>query len=196
MYKVNKKEAMDTTKAIEAIEELKSKLENIYTTDAFNSWLIVAKGTLSICIPNSDNPMPIRNVVNISGKVLDNSHKMRAIDILDGYITNLKRFDYIPKENEKSVSPITLQVKQYNNQNQTANLTMNLSLVFDALTDELNGSQLKELRAILESEDEPEQKKRSFMDKLKGFGENVASNVLVNLLSNPQIYGQLLENFK
>ena len=187
---------MDTQKAIEAIEELKIKLTNIDTTSPFNSWLMVAKETLSYCIPNSSNPMPMRDVVNWSGNELGNSYKQKAMDILDGHIANLNRFGYKSKEKDENISPISLEVNQHNNQAQTTNLTVNLNIVFEALTDELTGGQVKELKAILESEDEPEKKKRSFMDKLKGFGENVASNVLVNLLSNPQIYVQLLDKFK
>ena len=49
----------------------------------------------------------------------------------------------------------------------------------------------KELKAILESSDEPEKKTKRFIDKIKSFGSDVASNILANLLTNPKVYEQL-----
>ncbi|MCJ8288361.1 MAG: hypothetical protein HRT58_21940 [Crocinitomicaceae bacterium] len=184
---------MDTEKAIDAIEELKSKLKDIGLVSDFNTWLTVSKETLSYCVPNSSKPMPMRDVVNLQGNVLYNLAKHKATDILEGHINNLNRFGYKPKGKGEGGTSINLEVNQHNNQSQITNVKVNLDIILEALTDELTGGQVKELKGILDSEDEVEKRKKSFIDKLKGFGDNVASNVLANLIINPQIYGQLFD---
>lgn len=183
---------MNTEKAIEAIQELQNELRQINTTGDFNSWLSVARETLTYCILNSDNPMPMSTAINWSGNVLNSETKSKAQKILAGHISNLERFGYRDKEVVEAASPVSVAVNQHNNQNQSTVINNHLTIIFDAISDELNGKQLKELKAILEADIEPDEKKKTFMDKLKGFGENVASNILANIVCNPDIYSSLL----
>ena len=104
----------------------------------------------------------------------------------------MERFGYRDKVTSETVSPVSVAVNQHNNQTQSTVINNHLTIIFKAISDELNGKQLKELRTILEADIEPDEKKRSFMDKIKGFGENVASNILANIVCNPDIYASLL----
>lgn len=52
----------------------------------------------------------------------------------------------------------------------------------------MKGGQVKELKAILDGDEEPEKKKKSFFEKIKSFGSDVSSNILANVLTNPDVY--------
>lgn len=65
--------------------------------------------------------------------------------------------------------------------------TVNLSVVLESIQDSLTPEQAGELREILSSPGEREEKQQKLSDKIKSFGQGVASNVLANLLTNPQV---------
>ncbi|AHF14120.1 hypothetical protein [Niabella soli] len=77
-----------------------------------------------------------------------------------------------------------------NTQNNTQQVTVNLFL--DAIKDELTGKEFKEIKDILKDfEAEPEKTKTKLIEKIKGFGGNVLSNIVANILTNPTIYNGL-----
>lgn len=73
--------------------------------------------------------------------------------------------------------------------NQNQHVKIDLDLFLSSLKDELTGKQLKEVQQILDTEENPNEKKSKIVEKLKSFGENVASNILASILTNPQIFG-------
>jgi hypothetical protein len=108
------------------------------------------------------------------------SCKKQGRDILEACISELETFGTPEKENsDKGGINITV------NQSQT----VNVSLLVSALENELTGSQLKELKQIMNSKETPENKKEKLTDKLKSFGKDVATNVLASILTNPNIWG-------
>lgn len=77
-----------------------------------------------------------------------------------------------------------------NNQNNTNQINVNLFL--EAIKDELTGKDLKEIKEILKGlEAEPTKTKNKLIEKIKGFGGNVLSNIVANILTNPAIYNGL-----
>lgn len=77
-----------------------------------------------------------------------------------------------------------------NTQNNTQQVTVNLFL--EAIKDELKGKDLKEVKEILKDiEAEPEKTKTKLIQKIKGFGGDVLSNIIANILTNPTIYNGL-----
>lgn len=56
--------------------------------------------------------------------------------------------------------------------------------LLNCLLDELKGSEVKELKSILSSNESPEEKKRKIKEILQNLGENGAYNVLTNMLTN------------
>ena len=50
---------------------------------------------------------------------------------------------------------------------------------------------LNQLKEILESNQEPKEKKKTFVEKMKSFGSDVASNILANLLTKLKVYEQM-----
>lgn len=78
-----------------------------------------------------------------------------------------------------------------NTQNNTQQVTVNLFL--EAIKDELTGKDFKEIKEILKDfEIEPEKTKTKLIEKVKGFGRDVLSNIIANILTNPTIYNGLL----
>jgi len=77
-----------------------------------------------------------------------------------------------------------------NTQSNTQQVTVNLFL--DAIKDELTGKEFKEVKEILKDFDaEPLKTKTKLIEKIKGFGGDVLSNIVANILTNPTIYNGL-----
>jgi hypothetical protein len=87
----------------------------------------------------------------------------------------------------------------YNSQNQNNTQTQNntqsiiLSVFLESIKDEITGKQYKELQQIvIENENEPEKAKSKIFDKLKSFGGDVLSNILANIITNPNLYNLIM----
>lgn len=79
-----------------------------------------------------------------------------------------------------------------NTNSQTQNQVLNVDLFTKAIEDVLTVSQIKELRKVVEEEGgDVEKAKPKLIAKLKSFGENLSSNIVANLLTNPTIWTSL-----
>jgi hypothetical protein len=109
----------------------------------------------------------------------------QAKELIKSIIDDLKTFG-IPEVNKsENESGINISVNQMQNQ------SVNISIVWETIEDELTGKQIKELKKILKGKDKPEDKKKKIFEKLTEFGTSVASNVLSTILTNPGIIGGL-----
>lgn len=104
----------------------------------------------------------------------------------------LKAIKLLPNEPEK----ITERKSSTNNINitntQSVSQQMTLNIFLDAIKDEITGKDFKALKEIMtDYEKEPEQTKNKVIEKVKGFGGDVLSNIVANILTNPAIYGGL-----
>lgn len=187
---------ISTEQAIEAIEKRLILIESISSVEQFNNWQTTTVLTLSSIYGENDKRVKKLEDIEayrfyaVSGIERVPEAKREASSILDGLINDLKDFG-IPKPKEAANKGVNVSVNQHNHQNQTTNVNINLELFIEAIKDELKGGQVKELKTILESNLEPEEKKRSFSEKIKSFGSDVASNILANILTNPQVYEQI-----
>lgn len=67
-----------------------------------------------------------------------------------------------------------------------------IKILLNCLEDELSVKQLKELKQVVDEEKgDLEKAKPKVIDKIKSFGENVASNILANIITNPAIWSCL-----
>lgn len=79
-----------------------------------------------------------------------------------------------------------------NTNSQTQNQVLNLDLFTKAIEDVLTVSQIKEMKKVVEEEGGDLTKaKPKLVAKLKSFGENLASNIVANLITNPSIWASL-----
>ncbi len=105
----------------------------------------------------------------------------------DKLLAILKAFKEIPqtittpKEVQNGGVVITNSNSQSQNQQQAANIFL------EAISDELTGKQVKELKAALA--DEKGGKKGSLIEKVKSFGLDTLSNIVANIVTNPAIWG-------
>lgn len=174
-------------KAIETLQNRLDSLLPISGSQKFKEWKTRTLQTLAhIYGENHTSYKSLAKIHGFSYVERTVEAKSEAFELLTGLIEDLNNFGF-PKQNESNTNGVSVNVNQHNNQNQTTNVNISLELFIDAIKDELKGGQVKELKAILDSDEEPEKKKRNFFDKLKSFGTDVASNILANVLTNPQV---------
>lgn len=105
----------------------------------------------------------------------------------DKLLAILKAFKEIPqtittpKEVQNGGVVITNSNSQSQNQQQAANIFL------EAISDELTGKQVKELKAALS--EEKGGKKGPLIEKVKSFGLDTLSNIVANIVTNPAIWG-------
>ena len=81
-------------------------------------------------------------------------------------------------------------ISNTNTQNQSQ--SQEIKILLNCLEDELSVKQLKELKQVVDEEKgDLEKAKPKVIDKIKSFGENVASNILANIITNPAIWSYL-----
>lgn len=113
------------------------------------------------------------------------------LSILEGFVDYP---DIIEKKAEEmkelSKEPSHIIINNTNSQYQSQH--QEIELLKKSFEDQLSVSQLKELKQIVEEEKgDLEKAKPRFIDKIKSFGENVASNILANIITNPAIWSYL-----
>lgn len=104
----------------------------------------------------------------------------------------LKAIKLLPNEPEKSneTKGSTNNINITNTQSVSQQLTLNIFI--DSIKDEITGKDFKALKEIMKDyEKEPEETKSTVIEKIKGFGEDVLSNIVANILTNPTIYSGL-----
>ena len=88
----------------------------------------------------------------------------------------------LPDKKETNNSEINIQLTQ--------NQSLTMNVLNSALENELNQEQIQELIELLKSKDTKSQKKNKITERLMSFGSDVTSNILANILTNPNIWNQ------
>ncbi|WP_163399287.1 hypothetical protein [Flavobacterium fluviatile] len=125
----------------------------------------------------------LEEVKEVSKKLSPENHrKMMGI---------LKAIKLLPNEPEKSnETKGSNNINITNTQSVSQQLTLNIFL--DSIKDEITGKDFKTLKEIMKDyEKEPEKTKSKIIEKIKGFGGDVLSNIVANILTNPTIYSGL-----
>lgn len=189
---------MDNNVATKAIQDKFKKLNTLSTSEQFKTWQKSTTLTLINIFSESDKRVKSFEEIEsyhfyaVSG--IDRTQKaiFEAKELLENIIKDIQDFGIPQKLNSsENNSGINISVNQNNTQHQSTNISIQLDLLVELLKDELKGGQIKDLKAIIESDENLEIKKKSFIDKIKSFGTDVASNILANLLTNPKVYEQL-----
>lgn len=171
---------------IEALNELKNDAEKISEGTSLVMWKNNAAFILESIY--GENSAPVKSVAKLryfSG--VDDSeaiqkHRKVAIGLINGLISVYEKFG-TPKSSPKAESAVTLNLTQ----NQTT--TVKLSVIIKSVQEGLNPDQFKELQDIISSDAlAGEEKKKTIIEKLKSFGGDIVSNILANILTNPNLY--------
>ncbi len=105
-----------------------------------------------------------------------------ASEIIKGLILDLKNFG-LPENTKIETNGINISV------NQSQNQSVQIHFIWESIKDELTGKQIKELEEIVNENLPVENKKNKIVEKLKSFGGNVLTNMVANILTNPNIFG-------
>jgi hypothetical protein len=181
--------------AIKAINSKLKQLENVTGYQEYNNWKKITSTTLSNIYTNKVDLIQkfesIKAWVTVMSGSGDRTHhaKREAEVFLKSIISDIEHFG-VPKIIEsKQGEKLSVNVNQQNTQSQST--SVNINFILDVLKGELRNSEIEEVKEILESHDETKVKKKKFIEKIKSFGSDVASNILANILTNPTIFEQL-----
>lgn len=144
----------------------------------YQNWIFAVKRLVDTQYKSSSNRLrPYEN--DISPK-----NHIKILGILEG----IKLFPEEPIKDNGNESKISIT----NNQTQNNSQEINLNIFNEAIKDEITGKQLKELKEILAGfKEDPEKTKSTLLEKIKGFGSDVLSNIVANIVTNPTIYNSL-----
>lgn len=132
------------------------------------------------------HPSDLEETKEVSKKLSSENHRKML-----GILKAIKLLPNEPKKNYTEEKTSTNNINITNNQTVSQQLTLNLFL--DAIKDELTGKDFKALKEIMKDyENEPEKTKSTLIEKIKGFGGDVLSNIVANILTNPTIYNGIL----
>ena len=124
--------------------------------------------------------------------VYDNSHTHNElIGILEAF-KDMPSIIQKPTSKSKNTPTTVVNVNQKQQQEQSQSQEIAIHIFLEAIKDELKGKQLKEIKAIIAEEPEPEKAKSKVIEKLKSFGEDVLTNIVANVITNPTIWGGLM----
>lgn len=125
------------------------------------------------------------------------NYKRELGRIVNNSIANVEAFatllDETPNIKEKvqnakeTTSPITINVSQ----SQTQSQSVAIDIFLESIKDEIPGKYFKELKAIAKEEPDAAKARSRILDIVKGFGEDVLSNIVVNIITNPNIWSGL-----
>ena len=115
-----------------------------------------------------------------------------ARTLCDTIIAEIKAIG-IPTQKTVNGNSVNVNTTVTQNQEQKQNQQQDVivKILLEAVKDELTGKQRKELLAIAEETKEPQIAHKSILAKLKEFGEDVAANIVANIITNPKVWQYL-----
>lgn len=115
------------------------------------------------------------------GPINDNINmcKKQGLKILEACITEIDTFG-VPEKSEVKNSGFAI--------NLTQNQTVSINLILTVLKDELTVGQYDEIQKVVHTDEPRSTKLKKVIEKIEGFGCDVASNILANILINPNIW--------
>jgi hypothetical protein len=98
----------------------------------------------------------------------------------------------IKPDDKYSHQGTVVNVHQTQQQEQSQLQEIAINIFIESIKDQLTGKQFKEIKEIVNEEPEPEEAKIKVIEKLKSFGEDILSNIIANVITNPTIWGGLM----
>ncbi|SFE90239.1 hypothetical protein [Flavobacterium xueshanense] len=179
-------------KAIEALQKRLEALNKISESQRFNEWKTRTLQTLAhIYGEKHTSYSALKGIHSFQYSDRTADAKSEASELLNGLISDIENFGLPHLTEKNNTDALSFNVHQHNEQNQSTQVSINFEFIVEVLKGELRTSEIDELKEILEADIESKEKKKSFMEKIKSFGSDVASNILANILTNPQVYEQI-----
>jgi len=188
----------------ELIEEQRMRLGNLYhNTDGllpyytygneefeYIKWVEKVKRHIE---QNFHGDKHIEEFNKISGeKKLTLQQQMKLLAILEAFAEYPNVIENNKLATQAGNINIHNNINNTNTQSQQQSQQQSIKILIKALEDQLSVSQLKEIKQVVEeAKGDLVKAKPKLIDKIKSFGENVASNILANIITNPTIWALL-----
>ena len=173
-------------KAVDALNELKDEAKKINDGNSLKVWK--TKATFILENIYGVNSTQVREVAKLKfWPGINNwddiqSRRTEALELVNSLILVYEKLGS-PKISSKAENGVTLHLTQ----NQTTSVKLNI--VIESIQKELNADQFKDLQDLIYSNEVVgEEKKNRIIKKLKNFGSDLASNIIANILTNPNLY--------
>jgi len=155
----------------------------------FERWKNITMRFLSLRYPNDASVEDFRKASEKFEKDYYHPTEMKKmIGILESIAAIPTQIDNTGNQQRKQPSIVI-----NNTNSQSQNQAVNIDLFTKAIEDVLTVSQIKELKKAVEEEGGDIAKaKPKLIEKLKSFGENLSSNIVANIITNPSIWTSLL----
>lgn len=115
------------------------------------------------------------------------SDSIANVEAFAGLLDETPNIKEIVQNAKEATSPITINVSQ----SQTQSQSVAIDIFLESIKDEIPGKYFKELKAIAKEEPDAAKARSRILDKVKGFGEDVLSNIVANIITNPTIWSGL-----
>lgn len=154
----------------------------------YERWKNIVLRYLSSEYPND---LSVNDFRSATEKFEDNCYSpiemKKMIGILESIEVIPTKIENISNRLHKEPSVI---INNSNSQSQTQ--ILNIDLFTKAIEDVLTVSQIKEMKKVVEEEGGDMMKaKPKLVEKLKSFGENLTSNIVANIITNPSIWASV-----
>lgn len=167
-------------------------------TESYQKWLATTKRFIAIKYLNDKF---VNEFESISKEKLNPEQQKKLLAILEAFavlptvIPDNCTTQIADKKGEgKDAINVVTTINNTNSQSQSQEQSLAVQLFIEAIKDDLTGRQIKELKAVVEGADNDLQKARpKILNKLKDFGIDVVSNIVTNIISNPDIWIGLLK---
>ena len=153
-----------TDKAIESFQSRLDYLNHIHTAEKFNEWKVRTLATLAhVFGEEHSHYKALDNITTFQYNDITKQAIGKAKELLTGLIDNLRNFGF-PKNVEIQNKGVVVSVNQSNQQSQSTQVSVNFELIIESLKYGLSGSQIEELKEILQSNQEPKAMKKTFVE--------------------------------
>lgn len=163
-------------------------VHSIADESVYERWKNIALRLLSMEYPNDISVKDFRTSADAFERSLYSPGAMKKmIGVLESVKAIPSKIDGSKTKPGKAPSVVI-----NNTNSQSQNQVLNVDLFTKAIEDVLTVSQIKELKkVVVEEGGDVEKAKPKLIEKLKSFGENLSSNIVANLLTNPTIWTSL-----
>lgn len=158
-------------------------------SDEYQKWLATTNRYIGIHFPNDKD---VTEFEKISKEKISPSQQQKLLAILEALASLPMVICDKSDTVKKGGITVNTNINNSNNQSQSQEQSFAINMFLEAIKDDLNGKQIKELKKVIdESGNDKEKAKNGIISKLKSFGSDVASNIVANIIMNPMIWSNL-----
>lgn len=162
---------------------------NTLDEEKYVKWVARTTRFLRTHFPNDKD---IEEFKSTSKRTTTLQQQQELLAILEAFLEYPEAIEKVKTSKVTKSINISNNINNTNTQSQQQSQQQSIKILIKALEDQLSVSQLKEIKQVVEeAKGDLEKAKPKLIDKIKSFGENVASNILANIIANPAIWSML-----